>query len=122
MRSLAAVAAVATVLSLGTAATPARAIPAQDIYDSCQQFEEICYGYMAGAFDALKPVLLGRPEGFCVQRDTRLNDLRETFMAFVRGNPGSLGIDAAVVLANALRTEFPCAPGTAPTVPAPPPQ
>lgn len=111
MRSLAAL-----LITLGIAtatATPANAsfIRAQQLYESCEEFSEFCFGYLAGAYDGLARQLLERPNGFCIAADVGLRDLRDAYTEFARNRPTELNADGAVVLARALITRFPCQAG-----------
>ena len=90
--------------------TSARAsfIRAQDLYQSCLELNEFCYGYMAGTYDSVHRTFLEKPKGFCPAADVNLRILRDNFVSYARTNPAQLNNSAADVLVKSLLQSFPC--------------
>lgn len=72
---------------------------------------EACLSYLRGVFDTLQAAP-GAPAGdaICIPPEVAVTQLRSVTRRFAAAHPERLGDQAAVLLLEALRAEFPCPP------------
>ncbi len=86
---------------------------------------EACYSYLRGAsdaFHAIADVSASDNDGSnispwpneCMPARISITDLRDVFLEFAAKEPGQLGTQAAVLLAEILQSSFPCAKAPGP--------
>ncbi len=69
-----------------------------------------CLGYLTGVIDsdAAAPSWRLAKSLFCVPRGVSANQLRDTFLSYLRAHPEEEDLNAAILVGNAFISAFPC--------------
>ena len=114
--------AVVALFSLSASAAPVKPIQGIDLARACRSElpadQALCRGFLDG-FTFGSQISVGSDfigqwryggQSWCFPREADDNRVRQTLLDFAQKNTGMLHFPAAVVLANALATTFPCKP------------